>query len=155
MIGVAALMGCSLPKRGGTTPGQPNCCQRSVTQACAAASAPSPGDAHWRAVLGEARQVRGKTKQRHISYLVGFTESALAIPQQQRFIWDQIHQRLVRLSKRISREDRRRIEAALIEKIGKPPTKAQRTKLDRARKRWLGKLAKSRAKVAARVASRT
>jgi len=110
-------------------------------------------DAHWRAILVEAVQVRGKTKQRHISYLVGFTESALAIPQQQRFIWDHIRQRLDRLRKRISREDRRRIEAALIEKIGKPPTKAQRAELDRARKRWLGKLAKSRAKVVARVAS--
>jgi len=106
-------------------------------------------DAHWRAILVETVQVRGKSKQRHISYLVGFTESALAIPQQQRFIWDQIHQRLVRLRKRISREDRRRLEAELSEKIGKPPTKAQRARLDRARKRWLEKLAKSTAKLRA------
>jgi len=104
-------------------------------------------DAHWRAILAEAVQVRGKTKQRHITYLVGFTESAVAIPQQQRFVWDRIHQRLKRLRNRISREDRRRIETALIEKIGKPPTKAQRAKLDRARKRWLEKLAKSTAKL--------
>jgi len=108
-------------------------------------------DRHWRAILAEAVQVPGKTKHRHISYLVGFTESALAIREQQRFIWDRIRQRL----KRISREDRRRIEAALIEKIGKPPTKAQRAKLDRARKRWLGKLAKSRAKLRRRARSRT
>jgi hypothetical protein len=100
-------------------------------------------DTHWRAILVEAVQVPGKTKQRHITYLVGFTESALAVREQQRFIWDQIRHRLDRLRKRISREDRRRIEAALIDKIGKPPTKIQRAKLDRARKRWLGKLAKS------------
>ena len=112
-------------------------------------------DRHWRAILVEAVQVPGKTEHRHIAYLVGFTESALAIREQQRFIWDQIRQRLDQLRKRISREDRHRIEAALIEKIGKPPTKAQRAKLDRARKRWLGKLAKSRAKLRRRARSRT
>ena len=112
-------------------------------------------DRHWRAILVEAVQVPGKTEHRHIAYVVGFTESALAIREQQRFIWDQIRQRLDQLRKRISREDRRRIEAALIEKIGKPPTKAQRAKLDRARKRWLGKLAKSRAKLRRRARSRT
>src|SRR5260221_11738038 len=107
-------------------------------------------DAHWRAILVETVQVRTKSKQLHIPYLVGFTESALAIPQQQRFIWDQIHQRLDSLGKRLSREDRRRIEAELIERIGKPPTKAQRAKLDRARKRWLERLAKSTAKLRGR-----
>src|SRR5262249_20716652 len=59
-------------------------------------------DAHWRGILVETVQVRGKSEQRHISYLVGFTESALAIPQQQRFIWAQIHQRLDRLSRNLA-----------------------------------------------------
>jgi len=63
-------------------------------------------DRHWRAILVEAVQVPGKTEHRHIAYLVGFTESALAIREQQRFIWDQIRQRLDQLRKRISREDR-------------------------------------------------
>src|SRR5262249_55770375 len=112
-------------------------------------------DTHWRASLVEAVPGPGKTKQRHIAYLVGFTESALAIREQQRFIWDHIRQRLDRLRKRISREDRRRTEAALIEKIGKPPTKARRAKLDRARKRWLGKLAESRGKFGRRTGPRT
>jgi hypothetical protein len=76
--------------------------------------------------------------QRHVAYLAGFTDSALAIPAQQRFLWDRIKERLDGLGDRISRDDRRRIELTLIEKIGKPPTKAQRAKLDRERKRLLG-----------------
>jgi hypothetical protein len=50
---------------------------------------------------------------------------------QQRFLWERIEEQLGRLHKRITPEDRKRIEATLIEKIGKPPTKAQRAELDR------------------------
>ena len=74
----------------------------------------------------------------HIAYLAGFTESAVAIPTQQRFLWERIEKRFKRLlGNRISPKDRKRIEAVLIAKIGKPPTKAQRAALDRKRERLL------------------
>src|SRR5262245_65414217 len=98
----------------------------------------SKQDIHWRAILVENTRVKGKPTQRHIAYLAGFTDSAVAIPAQQRFLWDRIAERLDSLGNRISREDRKRIEATLIKKIGKPPTKAQRAKLDRQRKQLLG-----------------
>ena len=40
----------------------------------------SKQDIHWRAILVENERVNGKPTQRHIAYLVGFTESAIAIP---------------------------------------------------------------------------
>jgi len=98
----------------------------------------SKQDVHWSAILVENVRIDGKPTQRHVAYLAGFTDSALAIPAQQRFLWNRIKERLDGLGDRISRDDRRRIELTLIEKIGKPPTKAQRAKLDRERKRLLG-----------------
>ena len=106
----------------------------------------SEQDIHWRAILVENVRLDGKPTQRHIAYLAGFTDSAVAIPAQQRYLWDRIHQRLDRLSDRVSREDRHRIEAMLIKKIGKPPTKAQRAKLDRQRERVLGQFPRRLAK---------
>ena len=89
---------------------------------------------HWRAVLVESTRIDGKPRQRHIAYLAGFTESAARIPAQRRLIWERIEKHLERLGKRIPAKDREAIMAALIEKIGKPPTKAQRAKLDRQQK---------------------
>ena|SRR6186997_231153 len=89
------------------------------------------GDMHWRAILVESARIDGKPRQRHIAYLAGFTESATKVPAQQRFVWERIEKQLKRLGKRIPAKDREAITAALIEKLGKPPTKAQRAKLDR------------------------
>ena len=47
-------------------------------------------------------------------------------PEQRRLLWEQIQKRLKRLGKRIPPKDRAAIMAALIEKLGKPPSKAQR-----------------------------
>jgi hypothetical protein len=95
-------------------------------------------DIGWRAILVESVRVDGKPKQRHVAYLVGFTESALTIPAQQRFVWDRVEARLKHLSNRISAEDRDAIMKALVKKIGKPPTKAQRAVFDRERELILG-----------------
>jgi hypothetical protein len=102
------------------------------------------GDTHHRAILVENVRVNGKPTQRHIAYLAGFTESAVAIPQQQRYLWERIESHLDRLANRISADDRKRIEAAFIEKIGRPPTKAQRAALDRQREQVLANLFKPR-----------
>ena len=106
------------------------------------------GDTHWCAILVESirvdglsrQQQRHTSRQRHIAYLAGFTESALAQPQQRLFIWRKIEGHLDRLAKRISPAERRRIEAALIAKIGKPPTRARRRALDRAREEFFREL---------------
>jgi hypothetical protein len=104
-------------------------------------------DQHWSAILVENVRVDGKPTQRHIAYLAGFTESAMEIPAQQRFLWERIEEQLDRLHNRISPEDRQRIEAALIKKIGKPPTKAQRDKLDREREQFFEGFAERLAKI--------
>jgi hypothetical protein len=97
-------------------------------------------DTGWRAILVENVRVDGKPKQRHIAYLAGFPESALAHPAQQMFLWDRIEDRLKGLSNRISAKDRDAITKALVKVIGKPPTKAQRAALDRKREAILGDL---------------
>jgi hypothetical protein len=98
------------------------------------------GDVHWSAILAESARVDGKPTQRHIAYLVGFNESAVAHPQQQLYLWERIAEQLTRLDQLLSPEDRENIKAALVKKIGKPPTKAQRAALDRQREQILGTL---------------
>jgi len=88
-------------------------------------------DTHWRAVLVESARIDGKPRQRHIAYLAGFTESAARIPAQRHLLWQRIKRRLNRLGKSVSIKDRKAIIAALTKKLGKPPNKAQRGKLDR------------------------
>ena len=90
-------------------------------------------DTHWRAVLVESVRIDGKPRHRHVAYLVGFTESAARIPAQQRLVWERIEKRLKSLSKRIPAKNREAIVAALIKRLGNPPTKAQRRKLNRQR----------------------
>jgi hypothetical protein len=98
-------------------------------------------DIGWSAILVESVRVDGKPKQQHVAYLAGFTESAIAAhPAQQRFVWDRIEDKLKRLGNRISDEDRDAIVKAVIQKIGKPPTKAQRDALDRSREEFMGAL---------------
>jgi hypothetical protein len=64
----------------------------------------------------------------------------VAHPQQQLYLWERIAEQLTRLDKLLSPEDREKIKAALVKKIGKPPTKAQRAALDRQREQILGTL---------------
>ena len=66
----------------------------------------SKNDTHWRAVLVESARIGGKPRHRHIAYLIGFTESAAAIPAQRRLIWEHIELRLKDLGKRIPAKDR-------------------------------------------------
>ena len=80
-------------------------------------------DTHWRAILAESKRIDGKPTQFHVAYLAGFTEAAASIPAQRRLLWEQIERRLKRLGKRIPEKDREAIMAALIEKLGKRPSK--------------------------------
>jgi hypothetical protein len=78
------------------------------------------GDVHWAAILAESARVDGKPTQRHIAYLGGFTESQAKIPAQQCHIWDAISERLDSFGKRLNPAERKRIEAAIAEKVPRP-----------------------------------
>jgi hypothetical protein len=95
-------------------------------------------DTHWRAILVEAVRVDGKPTQRHIAYLGGVTESALAIPFQQHYFWENVEEVLDRLQ--LKPAERNKIVAAVAKKAGPPPTPKQRKQLDREQAAILGDL---------------
>jgi len=78
------------------------------------------GDIHWRAILVENTRADGKPRQKHIAYLVGFTESRIKIAVQRCYLWDAVSARLDDLGNRITAADRERIEAAIAEKVPRP-----------------------------------
>src|SRR6516165_10316892 len=61
----------------------------------------SEQDKHWAAILVERVRVEGRSTQRHVAYLGGVTDSAIEIAAQRMFFWDDVKQRLDRLSNRI------------------------------------------------------
>jgi hypothetical protein len=75
-------------------------------------------DVHWSAIIVESARVDGRPVQRHVAYLVGFTESAAAIPAQRCHLWDRVTARLNQLGNRVT--DRAKIEAAIAEKVPRP-----------------------------------
>jgi hypothetical protein len=77
-------------------------------------------DVHWAAILVESARVKGKTTQKHIAYLGGIRESAIAIIHQRCWWRDALNKRLDQLGNRISQENRRRIEAAIGKKVRVP-----------------------------------
>jgi len=81
-------------------------------------------DVHWRAILVECERIKGKPTQRHIAYIGGITESAIAIVHQRCWFWDAVKEQLDRLGKRVTPEERRSIETAIAKKVPRP-TKTQ------------------------------
>jgi hypothetical protein len=82
----------------------------------------SKQDMHWAAVLVESVRIAGKPTQRHVAYLGGITDSAIAVVHQRCWFWDGVLEQLDRLG--MSSENRKRIEAAVATKVPRP-TKAQ------------------------------
>jgi hypothetical protein len=80
-------------------------------------------DVHHRAILAEAVRIDGKPRQRHVAYLVGFTESWARTAHGRVNIWNEISERLDKLGDRIT--DRDKVEAAVAMKLPKP-TAAER-----------------------------
>jgi hypothetical protein len=78
------------------------------------------GDTHWRAIVVESARVNGKPTQRHVAYLIGFTESAIKIDAQRCHIWDKISERLDQLHNQITPDDRQKIEEAIALKMQRP-----------------------------------
>jgi hypothetical protein len=84
------------------------------------------GDVHWNAALIESVRVNGNPRQKHIANLCGFTEHQIKSPYQQIYVWQHAIKTLDRLGNRITPEERRRVEAALAERLGRPkPTKRE------------------------------
>ena len=77
-------------------------------------------DVHWAAILAEATRVNGKPKQEHVAYLGGITESAIEILPQRCYFWEDVTERLDKLSDRITPEERLRIESAIAERVPLP-----------------------------------
>jgi len=82
-------------------------------------------DVHHRAILVEAVRIDGKPRQRHVAYLIGFTESRARTAHGRVNIWDEIAERLDQLDDRITAIDRKKVEAAVAMKLPKP-TAAER-----------------------------
>ena len=76
-------------------------------------------DTHWAAILAESSRVDGKPTQRHIAYLGGITESAIELPAQRAFFWQEVAQQLDQLA--LPKDDRARIEAAVEAKVPRLP----------------------------------
>jgi hypothetical protein len=91
---------------------------------CYAREGSNEQDIHWRAVLVENERVNGKPTQRHIAYIGGITDSAIAIVHQRCWFWDGVKERLDRVGKRMSPENRKAVEAAVAKKVPRP-TKAE------------------------------
>jgi hypothetical protein len=84
------------------------------------------GDVHWNAVLVESLRINGKPRQKHIANLCGFTEHQIRIPAQQLYTWERAIKTLGGLGKRITPKQRRQIESALADRLGRPkPTKRE------------------------------
>jgi hypothetical protein len=97
----------------------------------------SKQDVRWAAIVVESVRIAGKPTQRHIAYLGGITDSAIAIVHQRCWFWDEATQRLDRVGDRMSSQDRKRIEAAVAQKVPRP-TKAQYERCRRERDELLG-----------------
>src|SRR5271167_1639523 len=83
-------------------------------------------DTHWRAIVVEAVRVDGKPRQKHVAYLVGFTESYAKTIDGRVNIWSEIAERLDELGDRITAIDRKKIEAAVAMRLPRPTTAERR-----------------------------
>ena len=70
---------------------------------------------HWSAILVEGQRIDGKPTERHVAYLGGITDSAIELPAQRAFFWQEVTQQLDQLA--VSKDDRARIEAAVEAKV--------------------------------------
>jgi hypothetical protein len=91
-------------------------------------------DICWMAVLAETKRVDGKPQQRHIAYLGSITDSAMKIDAQRCHFWDGISARLDALGNQITQADRKKVEAAIAEKVTRlTPTQYKDVARDSAR----------------------
>ena len=97
-------------------------------------------DARLKAVLVESARVGGQPRQKHIKFLGSVR---LDGRDRQRF-WYEVTTTLNRLGNRVSPDERKKIEAAIVKRVGgKPMTKAQLRQFDQNREGLLAILARA------------
>ncbi len=90
--------------------------------------------ARLKAVLVEGERVEGKPRLRHIAFLGSTTVDA----KDHLGFWGQVNRRLDQLGNRVTPRDRKRVVAAIAERLGEqPPTKAQLGRWHREREQFL------------------
>jgi hypothetical protein len=89
-------------------------------------------DMHWSAILVENVRIKGKPTQRHVAYLGGITESAIALdkPAQRIYFWNGVERKLAAL--KLSAKERAAIMQTIAKRVPRVTSK-QRQQLDR----WL------------------
>ena len=89
-------------------------------------------DIYWSAILVENVRVKGKPAQRHVAYLGGITESAMALdtPAQRIYFWNRVERQLAGL--KLPAKTRAAIMQAITKRVP-PVTGRQRQQLAR----WL------------------
>jgi hypothetical protein len=75
-------------------------------------------DVHHCAILVESVRVNGKPSQRHVAYVVGFTDTQAQVLAQRCHCWNKIKDVFDRVA--ISRQDRRRLETQIAAKLPRP-----------------------------------
>jgi hypothetical protein len=78
------------------------------------------------AILVESYRGESGPRSRHIAFIASIAEESLRNPSARRLFWDEAGRRLAGLSKRISAEEREKIESALALKV-RCPTGRSRT----------------------------
>jgi hypothetical protein len=72
------------------------------------------------AILAESYRGESGPRSRHIAFIASIAEESLRNPSARRLFWDEAGRRLAGLSKRISAEEREKIESALALKVRRP-----------------------------------
>jgi len=89
----------------------------------------------WTATLIENSRIDGKVKQRHVAYLGTIKDCDIERLGSRAAFWSKAKTRLDELGDRLTRKERKAIEAALVTKV-KPLTKAERKKHERRQAEW-------------------
>jgi hypothetical protein len=91
-------------------------------------------DVRWATILVENKRVNGKPRQRHVAFLASVTDSQIEVIHQRRYFWDNVLDTLDRLDNRLSRDDRKRIEAAIALKVPRLTREEHEASVDHCRK---------------------
>ena len=80
------------------------------------------GVVRWWGVINKAMWIDGKPRQQHVACLISFTEVELgkSFADHRARLWLGVLQRLDALGERVTPADRKRIEAAVAEKLPRP-----------------------------------
>jgi hypothetical protein len=100
------------------------------------------GDIHHCAILAQSVRINGKPTQRHVAYLVGFTESQAKVLPQRCHCWNKIRTVLDRVGDAISLKGRQRIESEIAARLPRPNKREYAQFRRDQRELWSGKIAR-------------